>query len=164
MNVPSLLLAVGIPILAAAQPSAAQQQSAPVLEAQGAFFALSVADVRASAKWYQQKLGLTVVMDSPKQDKHAVIALEGGGLIVELIQNDDAVPLATAAPATKGNGLLVHGVFKAGVIVSDFDGTLASLRERGVPLAFGPFPAKGNQRANFAIKDNAGNLIQFFGR
>jgi len=50
------------------------------------------------------------------------------------------------------------------VIVSDFDAALAKLRERGVPLAFGPFPAKGNQRANFAIRDNAGNLIQFFGR
>jgi catechol 2,3-dioxygenase-like lactoylglutathione lyase family enzyme len=174
MTVLPLLLGMVIPMLAAAQPQSTpshaalpappQPAAAPVLEAQGAFFALSVADARAGAKWYQEKLGLTIVMDSPKQGRHTVIALEGGGLIVELIQDDDAVPLASAAPATKGNGFLVHGVVKAGVIVSDFDGTLAKLRERGVTLAFGPFPAKGNQRANFAIKDNAGNLIQFFGR
>src|SRR5436190_2033439 len=138
--------------------------AAPAFTATGAFFALSVADVQASAKWYQEKLGLTVVMEMPRQDGNTVIALEGGGLIVELIQNDEARPLAAIAPATKGNGFLVHGMVKAGVVVSDFDATLAKLRERGVPLAFGPFPAKGNQRGNFAIRDNAGNLIQFFGR
>ncbi|HET8947711.1 MAG TPA: VOC family protein, partial [Candidatus Polarisedimenticolia bacterium] len=126
--------------------------AAPAFTTTGAFFALSVADARTTAKWYQEKLGLTIVMDVPRQDKNTVIALEGGGLIVELIQNDDARPLASAAPATKGNGFLVHGMVKAGVIVSDFDATLARLRERGVPLAFGPFPAKGSLRANFAIR------------
>ena len=136
----------------------------PAFTTTGAFFALSVADARAGAKWYQEKLGLAIVMDAPKQDRNTVVVLEGGGLLVELIQNDDAQPLASAAPATKGNGFLVHGMVKAGVIVSDFDAALAKLRERGVQLAFGPFPAKGSQRANFAIRDNAGNLIQFFGR
>ena len=137
---------------------------APAFTTTGAFFALSVADARASARWYQDKLGLAIVLDAPKQDRNTVIALEGGGLLVELIQNDDARPLASVAPATKGNGFLVHGMVKAGVIVSDFDAALAKLRERGVPLAFGPFPARANQRANFAIRDNAGNLVQVFGR
>ena len=31
-------------------------------------------------------------------------------------------------------------------------------------IAFGPFPARPNQRANMIVKDNAGNLIQIFGR
>jgi catechol 2,3-dioxygenase-like lactoylglutathione lyase family enzyme len=159
-----MMLIVPLLLLLAAPPASPPEKPAPAFTTTGAFFALSVADVRASAKWYQEKLGLTVVMETPKQDGNTVIALEGGGLIVELIQNDDARPLATAAPATKGNGFLVHGMVKAGVVVSDFDATLAKLRERGVPLAFGPFPAKGNQRGNFAIRDNAGNLIQFFGR
>ncbi|HEV8199981.1 MAG TPA: VOC family protein [Candidatus Polarisedimenticolia bacterium] len=162
MFIPLLLLLSAPPALpggAAPSPVAA----APVFTTTGAFFALSVADARASAKWYQEKLGLSIVLDVPKQDKNTVIGLEGGGLIVELIQNDDARPLASAAPATKGNGFLVHGMVKAGVVVSDFDATLAGLRERGVALAFGPFPAREKQRANFAIRDNAGNLIQFFG-
>ena len=42
--------------------------------------------------------------------------------------------------------------------------TLGKLAERGVPVAFGPFPAQGNQRANAIIRDNAGNLIQLFER
>jgi catechol 2,3-dioxygenase-like lactoylglutathione lyase family enzyme len=135
----------------------------PAQTSAGAFFALSVADARASARWYSEKLGLAVVMEGPKHDKVAVIVLEGAGLIVELIQNDDAVPLTTAAPAVKDR-MLVHGMVKAGAIVSDFDGMLAKFKERSVPIAFGPYPAREGQRANVIIRDNAGNLIQFFGR
>ena len=102
-------------------------------------------------------------MDVPKQEKAAVIVLEGGGLIVELIQHDDAVPLSKAAAGVKSN-ILVHGVVKAGAIVADLDKTLATLRQRNVQVAFGPYPASANQRANVIIQDNAGNLIQFFGR
>ena len=59
----------------------------------GSYFALSVGDMQASTKWYSEKLGLKVVMNAPKSNKAAVTVLEGGGLIVELIQLDDAVPL-----------------------------------------------------------------------
>jgi catechol 2,3-dioxygenase-like lactoylglutathione lyase family enzyme len=136
---------------------AASAAEEPVLTANGAFFALSVADLKASAQWYSEKLGLKVVMQTPKQNKAAVTILECGGLIVELIQHDDATP------AEKDN-LLVHGLFKAGVIVDDFDKTVAALKARYVEIAFGPYPKRANQRANVIVKDNAGNLIQFFGK
>lgn len=173
MTLATLMLLLAVTHLASAAPPAAgaaapavspTSATAPAFTTTGAFFALSVADARTSAKWYQDKLGLAIVLDAPKQDGNTVIVVEGGGLLVELIQNDDARPLASAAPATKGNGFLVHGMVKAGVMVSDLDAALARLRGRGVPLAFGPFPAKDHQRANFAIRDNAGNLIQIFGR
>ena len=48
--------------------------------------------------------------------------------------------------------------------MTDFDKTLAILKARNVPIAFGPFPARPNQRANVIIRDNAGNLMQFFGQ
>lgn len=128
----------------------------PVIPVSGAFFALSVADLKASAQWYTEKLGLKAVLQIPKQDQAAVTVLEGGGLIVELIQHDDA------APAGK-DPLLIHGIFKAGVIVEDFEKTVAMLKARHVEIAFGPYPKKSNQRANVIVKDNAGNLIQFFG-
>lgn len=136
---------------------AAQLAAQPAMTATGAFFALSVADVKASAQWYQEKLGLKITMQTPKADKTAVIVLEGGGLIVELVERDDAAPGAA-------DPIMVHGIIKAGVILDDFDKTLATLNERHVPIAFGPYPAKGNQRANVIIKDNSGNLIQFFGK
>jgi catechol 2,3-dioxygenase-like lactoylglutathione lyase family enzyme len=144
-----------------AQPATSTTKSSVM--STGAFFALSVADIDASAKWYSEKLGLKIVMRPPKANRAAAVVLEGGGLIVELIQHDDAVPLSKVAPAVKNN-LLVHGIFKAGVIVDDFDRTVAMFRERNVPIAFGPFPARANQRANVIIRDNGGNLIQFFGK
>jgi hypothetical protein len=141
----------------------AQKAIKPPFKASGAFFALSVADIEASTKWYSEKLDLKIIKQMPKENKVAVTVLEGGGLIVELIQHDDALPLSEACPSVKDN-LLVHGIFKAGVIVNNLDNTLAKLRARYVEIAFGPFPAGPNQRANFIIKDNAGNLIQFFGK
>lgn len=151
-----------LPLVREQAPRSTTEQL-PVIVARGAFFALSVADIDASARWYSEKLGLKVVMQAPKRDHAAVTVLEGGGFIVELIQHDDAMPLAKAAPAVKGN-LFVHGMFKAGVIVDDFEKTLAMLKARGVEIFIGPFPARANQRANVIIKDNAGNLIQFFGK
>jgi catechol 2,3-dioxygenase-like lactoylglutathione lyase family enzyme len=133
------------------------------MAATGAFFALSVADLYASAAWYSEKLGLKTIMREPKQGKAGVVVLEGGGLIVELIQHDDAAPLSKAAPSVK-ESFLVHGVFKAGVVVTDFDRTLRILKERNVPIAYGPFPAREGRRANAIIRDNSGNLIQFFGQ
>lgn len=86
----------------------------------GAFFALSVADIDASVKWYSEKLEMKVTMREPNTNGAAVAVLEGDGLIVELIQHDSARPLTTAAPAAK-ESLYIHGVFKVGVIVSDFE-------------------------------------------
>ena len=135
----------------------------PVFTTTGAFFALSVRDASASAKWYAEKLGLKVVMNLPKADKTAVIVLEGGGLIVELIQHDDALPLRKAAPSVN-DPMYVHGITKVGIIVDDLDQTLKRLKERQVSVAYGPFPKSAEQRANLIIMDNAGNMIQFFGK
>jgi catechol 2,3-dioxygenase-like lactoylglutathione lyase family enzyme len=134
----------------------------PVLAATGAFFALSVADIHASGQWYAEKLGLKVTMQPPKDGPAAVMVLEGGGLLVELIQHDQALTLDRLTPKVS-DPFKVHGYFKAGVLVKDLDKTLAMLKARGVPIAFGPFPAKDGRRANFIVRDNAGNLLQFFG-
>jgi catechol 2,3-dioxygenase-like lactoylglutathione lyase family enzyme len=156
-------------LLCLVSPLVVQTQSAPgaatppALAATGAYFALSVADLGASTRWYSEKLGLRVVMQLPRQNKTAVTVLEGGGLIVELIQHEDARPLSAVAPGTR-DPLLVHGVFKVGVIVADYPATLGTLKARGVEIAYGPFPARGDQRANVIVRDNAGNLIQLFAR
>jgi catechol 2,3-dioxygenase-like lactoylglutathione lyase family enzyme len=163
-----LCLALSAPALAqapatapTAAPGSAPAAAAPAFVAAGAFFALVVPDARASAKWYSDKLGLKMVMDVPKRDGVSVIVLEGGGLIVELLQNEQAVPLSKVVP--EQSHVALHGMTKAGVIVTDLDKTLAALKGRGVAVAYGPYPAKDDQRANFIIKDGDGNLIQFFG-
>ena len=89
--------------------------------------------------------------------------LEGEGLIVELVKQDEAVPVGTVVPGGKG-AVYIHGIFKVGVIVNDFEATLEMLKARQVTIAFGPFPARDGQWANVIVKDNAGNYIQFFGK
>jgi hypothetical protein len=127
------------------QPSAVEANAERVMAASGSFFALSVADMTTSARWYAEKVGLTVVMQTPKTNGAAITVLEGGGLIVELIERDDALPLSKAGSGIT-NVLQVHGIVKAGVIVTDFERTLALLKQRQVEIAFGPFPGRANQR------------------
>lgn len=134
----------------------------PAFVTRGAFFAASVADLEASTKWYEEKLGLKVVMRSPRREGTAMVALEGGGLLVELIEDEAAVPLTTAAPAIERD-YRVHGIFKSGIVVEDWDKLVSTLRARSVPIEIGPFPATAEQRANLIIRDNGGNYIQFFG-
>ncbi len=156
-----LVLCLAAPVAAQGQP--ADASSEPPFEAvTGAFFALSVADMAASAEWYSEKLGLKVVTEVPKRNESAVTVLEGGGLTVELIEHDDALPLSKAAPASAG-ALFLHGIFKVGVVVEDFEKAVALLRSRGVEIVHGPFPARADQPANILIRDNSGNLIQLFG-
>ena len=134
------------------------QSGRPFTSISGAFFALSVADLAASTKWYAEKFGLAIKTQMPKQNGVAVAILEGGGLTVELIQRDNDVPQQTP------DANRVHGIFKVGFVVENLTATLTSLRSRGVVVAYGPYPASSNASANVIVKDNAGNLIQLFGR
>ena len=147
-----LLSLIAISVLAV--PLQAAEHDRPLKAVTGAFFALSVANIEESSRWYAEKLGLDIVLQANQGT--AVTVLEGEGLTVELIQDPAARP-ATWQPGA------VHGYFKAGFGVKDLDKTLEQLVARGVQVAFGPFPAQGAQRANVIIRDNAGNLIQIFG-
>jgi catechol 2,3-dioxygenase-like lactoylglutathione lyase family enzyme len=157
-----LMLLLSLAATLPGAPAAPVEAKAPAFTASGAFVALSVPDLEASERWYVEKLGLAVVFRPPEHEGTRVVVLEGGGLTVELIDPPRAVSLAQAAPAVT-HTTLVHGIFKAGVVVDDYAATLARLRERGVEIALGPFPARDGVRANFIIRDNAGNFLQFFG-
>ena len=136
--------------------------STPFTVKGGNFFALSVADLQESVRWYTEKFGLAVKMEIPKTGEFGIAVLEGGGLTIELLQHDNAAPLQQPANALRDRSLL-HGLFKVGFVVEDFDATIAALRARGVTIAYGPFPARADQRANAIILDNGGNMIQIAG-
>jgi catechol 2,3-dioxygenase-like lactoylglutathione lyase family enzyme len=160
----SLLFCLALPVVSYSQTPDASP-GAPVISAVNAFFALSVADIEQSTRWYRDKLGLKVIMQAPRTDatKSAATVLQGGGLTVELVQHDEAAPLRKFLPEPRG-ALFVHGIFKVGVTVDDFDATIAALRSRGIPIAIGPFPKRPDQPANAIIQDNAANYIQIFGK
>jgi hypothetical protein len=95
-----LLLACAVPVLAQTRAVGAGTEppalsDPPLAGVKGAFFAPSVADLEASAKWYIEKLGLAVAMRT-KSGKTSVIVVSGNGLTVELLRHDDATDLGVA--------------------------------------------------------------------
>ena len=136
----------------------------PFNSVSGGFVALSVPDLEASTAWYAEKLGLTVVKRATSPDKKSAVAiLQSNGLSVELIWLADAVPLAQIAPQLKG-GHQLHGIFKSGIFVDDLDSAWNEFKERNVTIAFEPFFDASMQCRMFAIRDNNGNILQFFGK
>lgn len=143
---------------AASGPTGATRRQALPVGRSGTFVALSVPDLEASVRWYERTFGLARVMTVPRTGAIAgVVALEGPGLMVELIQLDSA-RVATERPE------LTHGIAKAGFLVDDFDATIAALTSRGVHFVSGPYPARPGVRANAMFRDNAGNVWQVMGK
>jgi len=137
--------------------------SPPFNAVSGGFLALSVPDLNASARWYTDKLGLKTAKQATSPDKQsAVTILQGNGLSVELVWFADAASLSQIAPELDGNHK-VHGIFKSGIFVDDLDQAWEQLKSQQVAVAFEPFFDKAMQCRMFAIRDNNGNIVQFFG-
>ena len=130
----------------------------------GAFVAMSVPDLDASANWYVENLGLKIVKHAVSPDeKSAVKILQANGLSVELIWLAEAVPLSKIAPELKGSHQM-YGIFKSGIFVHDLDAALKQLKAKNVIIAFEPFFDASMQCRMFAIRDNNANILQFFGK
>jgi catechol 2,3-dioxygenase-like lactoylglutathione lyase family enzyme len=143
-----------------AQPAPA---GSPALRTTGAFFALTVADIDATRTWYAEKLGLSVIMDVSADGGGRAVVLSGGGLTVELVRQPGAVALRSAAPSVQ-EPLGIHGIFKVGMVIDEYDRALETLRSRGVTFAMGPFPARDGFPANAIFRDNEGNYVQVIAR
>ena len=85
----SVVLLLALPFALHAQ-SQADLSSPAAFSTTGAFFALSVADLDGTTRWYSEKLGLRVVRQTVKVQHPSVVILASGGLIVELVHNDGA--------------------------------------------------------------------------
>ena len=162
------VLIAGYSVFAAAQTvhSGAENKTVkpPFNAVNGGFVAMSVPDLDASSNWYVEKLGLKIVKHATSADKKsAVTILQGNGFSVELIWLADAVSLSKIAPELKGSHQ-VHGIFKSGIFVDDLDSAWQELKSRHVTMAFEPFFDASMQCRMFAIRDNNGNILQFFGR
>jgi catechol 2,3-dioxygenase-like lactoylglutathione lyase family enzyme len=154
----ALPYASGRSLVADARPIPTRSSGVSSVGTTGTFVALSVPDLEASAGWYERSFALKRVMTVPRIGAIAgVVALEGPGLLVELIQHDSA-RVDTERPE------LTHGIAKAGFMVDDFDAAVATLRARGVAFIAGPYPARPGRRANVIFRDNAGNVWQLFGK
>lgn len=155
-----MLTIIALLMLLPAPTAQASTEPPPFAAVTAGYVALSVADLDASAEWYRTKLSLRVVKErsaSPDGKATATI-LAGEGLIVELVHHVDATP----HPA--GAAHLVRGFFKAGIVVNDLDAALRELERRHVTIRFRPFADEALGYRTFAIADNEGNIVQFFGK
>lgn len=152
----ALFIALSLATVLEAQ-QATPPATAPFATAAGGFFALSVPDLDASVAWYSRVFGMRRTFTIPPMGEIVGGALlESEGLVVELLQRRDATPGRRPAELTQG-------VAKAGVLVSNFDGTVAALRARGAAFAMGPFPGRPGQRPSVVLVDTAGNYVQVLG-
>jgi len=137
-------------------PAAAESAVAPV------FFAVSVADLDASVKWYTEMLDLNATrLPEGKQAKIAL--LQGDGIVVELIEHTESFDVATRVPELEKR-YLAHGVFKVGFFVTDLDSTVARLSKRGATFKGKAFTDKVLGARTAQLLDNSGNIIQLFER
>lgn len=137
----------------------------PFSAVSGGFVALTVPDLDAAAKWYVEKLGLTVLKNhAMRPDNTAgVTILQGHGLAVELIWFTDAVPLSKVDRQLAGPQQ-VHGILKSGIFIDDLDAAVKELQSRDVTFAFETFYDKAMDCRMFAIRDNNANILQFLGK
>ncbi len=153
MMLTTLLLFVAGAVAQSPPPTA----DVPAFVARGAFFAVVVADLDAAELWYKSKLGLHRVKRgrSPRVPAETAV-LAGRNLYLELIHHDGK------QLSRIDNEDPVPRLIKAGVVVAspDFDSVAAQLEKHGVRATI--FEDKEMGVRSFLMKDNEGNLIQFF--
>ena len=140
--------AVRMPIARAPVVADSNESTGPRL-----FIALFVPDLEATARWYSETLGLRRVMTIPRMGTIVGgAALEGDGIVVELLQREDAKPGTTPVELT-------HGSAKAGILVADFDRCQATPRSRprqngsrNAVLSTLPAPDSGSDSTNATLR------------
>lgn len=118
-----------------------------------AFVAIETADIEASQNWYANVFDMQLANSFSRPTFEQRI-LQGGGLIVELIQH---TPARTRGP----EGL---GLIKAGLIIDDLDARQARWQSQGVTMLGRRIHDAALGLDTIILEDPDGNMIQIFGR
>ena len=131
------------------------------MPAQPYWLALSVADVEATATWYQTHLGFTEFerMDLPQRDMYLRF-LKRGHFTLELAQRGDAVTVSDHVKVSKKSQ--VRGYYKWGLLVEDLDTFAEKLRAADVRFHGEVFDDPRFGVRTVVVADNEGNLVQLF--
>jgi catechol 2,3-dioxygenase-like lactoylglutathione lyase family enzyme len=125
-----------------------------------AFFAVSVADLDRSVRWYTETLDLTATR-LPASGPVRIALLRGQGLVVEIVEHPDAFQLDSRLPELQRR-FLAHGVFKVGFFVTDLDAAVTRLRARGAVFKGDVFTDPVLAARSILLLDNSDNVIQLF--
>jgi methylmalonyl-CoA/ethylmalonyl-CoA epimerase len=121
---------------------------------------MSVADIDATARWYEEVLGFRIESRFLIRDGTQALFLERDGCRIELFQVEDPKPMPPERLSPRED-LKTLGNKHAAFTVADYDGFRDELLARGVPLILEV--GSGSKRGLF-IHDNAGNVIEFLER
>jgi catechol 2,3-dioxygenase-like lactoylglutathione lyase family enzyme len=152
-----VLLLFTLPVAGQAKKQTSKNSPIPYL------VGISVADVDASVKWYEENLGFKTIkrMELPQYDLRLAF-LELNGFRVELIENKKSFSIKKYVPDYQDGSGLLQGMAKVGFLVNKIDPIAESLKKRGVPFVVELREDKEFAVKFFIIQDNSGNLIQYF--
>jgi catechol 2,3-dioxygenase-like lactoylglutathione lyase family enzyme len=125
------------------------------------FFALSVPDAPASARWYAEAFGLKVLADFKPDDNGHVIILQSDTLLLEILQ---LRPARSPGGAVVKDRHLTHGIFKIGFHVSDLEGAVRKLREMKAQFDTDIVDDRAHNLRFALLRDPHGNWVQIFGK
>lgn len=149
------------PISRYAGRSSGQRRS----QRQGVLAGISVADAKASAKWYQQKLHFYIykTMDLPEHHLK-IVFLDLNGFSLELIQFAGAMSFEVVkkrVPELTDRDRLL-GFVKLGFQIAEVDALAAELKRDGTKLLMEPTEDREFHDRFLMLQDPDGNVLQFF--
>lgn len=123
--------------------------------------AISVPNLDAASRWYQQMLDLVVREERafPEQ-KLRLAMLERQGIRIELVEVQGSTA-QTSLIKGLDNPAMIHGFGKVGFVVSDVDRWANALRSKGVRFQLEPRTNPETGVRSFIVLDNNGNWLQF---
>jgi len=124
--------------------------------------ALSVSDVNKVSAWYQDVLGFQFSrrMDFDDYGVH-IEFLEANGFRLELIEKKGSKPKKEWMPDLEDTSL-IQGLTKIAFLVENIEDISASLKEKGVEVAYDITDDSEEEIRWMIIRDPDGNPIQFF--
>lgn len=123
--------------------------------------AISVPDLEASIRWFEEVLGFDLLRRFRLEPAMANCAMLGrGDMLIELFEPDDGVPLPPER-SEPNRDVRLHGHKHIAFKCPDLDGMIDWLDHKDADIAL-TIDAKFG-RALF-VRDNSGNLIEFVAR
>jgi catechol 2,3-dioxygenase-like lactoylglutathione lyase family enzyme len=122
--------------------------------------AISVSDLEASARWYEESLGFKALrrIDVPAH-RVRIALLERDGFQLELVEHQDSKSPAALVPGID-NPALIQGFGKIAFRVRDIRRWESDLEARGVTFKFPLTESPADHSWSLIVADRDGNWVQ----
>ena len=149
------------PVLLALLATSPASDASPFETLQPYLVGIGVADVGASARWYETKLGFVTYrrMDLPDHGLR-IVFLRSGAFRLEFVEKAGVVALRKLAPDLTDD-MQALGLKKLAFKVANVDAAATRLRARGVRFVVEPFDDAPMKLRSFIVADPDGNELQF---